>query len=113
MAETTKNPSQAEQLEEQKLNQVSGGKNGYLERSGEIFDNKGRRVGYNMSYWGDFWKTVEIDHILYRPCSKCRGPMHSGTMGMWYCDPCDRWAIMPDEVFFDGSMGEFMSLANR
>lgn len=113
MAEIKKNPDVAAELNNEELHTVADGKAGYLQRSGPIYDNKGRKVGYNFSYWADIWKEQEIDNISYRPCSKCHGPMHQGKMPLWYCDPCNNLQVRPIVVFFKGSLSEFMELANR
>lgn len=90
MDEKTKMTEQKQPLEDQDLEQVSGG--GIY----PIADKKGRRVGDHCIHHATFRYPAGYDYISYYACSKCGRPMHQGTMGMWYCDPCDRWEFSPE-----------------
>ncbi len=52
------------------------------------------------------------DGVLhYRPCPKCGKPMHMGTFGLWYCDPCNERVGNPDSLIW-GSTEEMLSNAS-
>ena len=36
------------------------------------------------------WKN-ENGEIYHYTCPKCGRILHEGTLGMYYCDPCDDW----------------------
>ena len=48
-----------------------------LKHMGDVFNARGEKVGQ----WA-------FDTLYYDKCPDCRKPMHQGTLGFMYCDPC-------------------------
>lgn len=104
MAEEKKLDEMLHPLEDDELENVSGG---------EILDRKGRYVGIEQRYRPYFLDPHEIWSVHYFPCSKCGRPMHIGTANMWYCDPCDRWEFNPDSAYYHcEDLQDFIDFAN-
>ena len=86
-------------LEDEALEGVTGGE--------AIYDGQGRYIG-DYTYCGDdMWDATK--GVIYRACSKCGKPMHLGTMGVFYCDPCDRREFSPTLKIFHGDIDAFLA----
>ena len=101
MEDEKKEVQSKQPMNDDELEQVVGGET--------ILDRKGRNIGYTRFVYADFWRTTKVYFFSFRACSKCHHPMHQGTMGMWYCDPCDRWELNPDTRYIEGSKFEVYS----
>ena len=70
-------------LTDAELDQTAGGTLGgsVMPKAGDlgaVFNSRGQKVGEWL-----------FDTLYYQPCEHCGKPMHRGTMGFAYCDPCD------------------------
>lgn len=96
--------AQMARLSDEDLEGVSGGNpiDGVNEPYDEkdVFDRKGRWIGRKMLDW------YYTERIYFYPCT-CGRPMHKGTMGFWYCDPCDRFEMFPGLYYYTGTQAEF------
>ncbi len=86
------------ELDEQELDQTTGGgilDMGSLKRyDTSITNSKGQKVGEQLR-----------TSIAYYPCDRCGKPMHLGTLGWWYCDPCNMHAYGPTPQTWTRSIG--------
>ena len=93
-------------LEDEALEGVTGGV------ITDVYDNQGRHIGRHFLEDTEFWTGIQTYCTIYYACSKCGKPMHKGTMGVFYCDPFDRWEFSPSMHKFVGSLEEFQNWAN-
>ena len=79
--QTEQSKPQSRELSDQELAQASGGK--YKEYVDDIWkrDSQGR-----VTHW-----KKDSGAIYHYTCPKCGRILHEGTMGVFYCDPCDDW----------------------
>ena len=81
--QTEQSKPQSRELSDQELAQASGG-GGDINGSAACVwkrDSQGR-VTHRKSEFGE---------IYHYTCPKCGRILHEGTMGVFYCDPCDDW----------------------
>ena len=83
MTDTTAYANANTALTDTELDQTAGGALGgsVMPKVGDldsIFNSRGQKVGERL-----------FDTLYYQPCNNCGKPMHRGTMGFSYCDPCD------------------------
>ena len=85
--QTEQSKPQSRELSDQELAQASGGADGgdpvYKECVWDEWktDSQGRVT---------HWKTGS-GQIFHYTCPRCGRILHEGTLGMYYCDPCDDW----------------------
>ena len=72
-----------EALKDPTLSKVNGGRR-YLIY--DIENNRGEVIGTHH----------EDGSITYYPCSHCRLPMHFGSAGLAYCNPCNNKEWYPE-----------------
>lgn len=66
---------------------------------GEIRNQKGQVIGGTTWHWvGSMWNHYQVESYTYYPCPKCGKPMHEGTLGWYYCDPCDYKSMFAEEI---------------
>ena len=80
---TEKSNFQSSELSDQELAQASGG--GALGSAGAASEWKKDSQG-RVTHW----KTGS-GQIFHYTCPRCGRILHEGTMGVFYCDPCDDW----------------------
>lgn len=88
-------------LTDAELDQAAGGELGgsvmpTVKDNGAVFNARGQKVGE--------WS---FGKLYYQACGACGKPMHRGTLGFAYCDPCDSkyfasftdvWHMSEDEL---------------
>ena len=79
---TEKSDFQSSELSDQELEQASGGGFQGLDKAHEWKRDSQGRVTH--------WKTGS-GQIFHYTCPRCGRILHEGTMGVFYCDPCDDW----------------------
>ena len=77
--QTEQSKPQSRELSDQELAQASGGD--------AIFASKWKKDSQGRV---THWKTGS-GQIFHYTCPRCGRILHEGTMGMYYCDPCDDW----------------------
>ena len=87
-------------LSDVNLNKAAGGGQLY---GRYIYSNKGDKIGMFYSHKG----------LYYYPCPKCGKPMHEGTLGNMYCDPCDYWKMTVSLQRWNGTEGELIAAAEE
>ena len=91
--QTEQSKPQRRELSDQELAQASGGGDDGDPISQECVwdvwktDSQGR-----VTHWKK--NTGEIVHYT---CPRCGRILHEGTMGVFYCDPCDDWFMSSPE----------------
>ena len=78
---TEKSNFQSSELSDQELEQASGGGFQGLDKSHAWKRDSQGRVTHRISG----------GTIYHYTCPKCGRILHEGTLGMYYCDPCDDW----------------------
>ena len=78
--QTEQSKPQSRELSDQELAQASGGNAGGMATVWKK-DSQGRVT---------HWKTGS-GQIFHYTCPRCGRILHEGTMGVFYCDPCDDW----------------------
>ena len=80
--QTEQSKPQIRELSDQELEQASGGGYQSLDKSHSWKTNSQSRVTH--------WKK-DSGAIYHYTCPRCGRILHEGTMGVFYCDPCDDW----------------------
>ena len=84
-----------EELSDDVLSQAAGGldlSEGNVVTIEYKHDSRG-----NPTHWKYFgkYRNYEIYHYV---CPNCGRILHKGTLGLFYCDPCDNWYLSPEKV---------------
>lgn len=82
-------------LSDGNMEKVSGGR--------KTYNQKGQQIGDTTWHWvGSMWNHYQVESYTYYPCPKCGKPMHVGTLGWYYCDPCDYKSMFAEEIVWRG-----------
>ena len=80
--QTEQSKPQSRELSDQELAQASGG--GALGSAGAASE-------WKKDSQGRVTHRISGGTIYHYTCPKCGRILHEGTMGVFYCDPCDDW----------------------
>ena len=79
--------------------------------SGRVPGELCERIECSKGECGRFWLKSHV--IEYQPCSHCGKPMHEGTLGFLYCDPCDNREWLPPYAEWTGTYMGLIYAAER
>ena len=88
--QTEQSKPQSRDLSDQELAQASGGR----DPSGRTDPYGGIDTAWKTDSQGrvTHWKTGS-GQIFHYTCPRCGRILHEGTLGFFYCDPCDDWCM--------------------